>query len=382
MRRWQRRPDWKYREGKTGYSPFRPLLQILALKVVSYRHPSRLEVEASYTRYKRGQQAINFNYLEERRIGIAKPFVTKTFAVYSRLMLNQILLPGTRYTTLEGMFSGAVGGIGANFSTFALFAKGQQPYPYVYSNFSVSVPVPSQRMLIVPQVQYEYNSQRVISAKCGISRYLFYRGYLSCFCEQNFLSDINNVGISLRYDLSFGQVAFSALRGNTGTTLVQAARGGFIYDGNTDYFAANNRVNTGTGGIVLLPFLDMNGNGKKDAGEIKVPGIKVSINTGRVITNDRDTTVRILELEPYTSYFVDLSRSNFDNIAWKLAWQTMYVTIDPHRLKPIAVPVSVVGEVSGKVYLQDKEERREMGRISVCIYREDGGMVAQTLTPV
>lgn len=353
---------------------------VRGMGLLSYRHRSRLEVEASYTRYKKGQKAINFNYLEERRIGIARPFTAKNFSVYSRLMLSQILLPGTRYTTVEGMFSGAVAGIGANFSTFALFAKGQQPSPYVYSNFSVSIPAPSMRMLITPQLQYEYNTPRIISAKCEISKYVFYRGYLSCFYEQNFRSNINNVGISLRYDLSFGQVAFSALRGNSGTTLVQAARGGFIYDGATHYFGANNRVNTGTGGIVLLPFLDMNGNGKKDTGEIRVPGVKVNINTGRVVTSDRDTTVRILELEPYTSYFVDLSRSNFDNIAWKLAWQTMYVTIDPHRLKPIYVPVNVMGEVSGKVYLEDKEGRREVPRINVCIYGEDGRMAAQTLT--
>jgi hypothetical protein len=278
------------------------------------------------------------------------------------------------------MFSGAVGGIGANFSTFALFAKGQQPSPYVYSNLSLSIPVPSQRMLITPQVQYEYNSPRIISAKCEISKYLFFRGYMTCFYEQNFRSNINNIGISLRYDFAFGQVATSALRGNNGSTLVQAARGGFLYDANTHYLAANNRINVGSGGIVLLPFLDINGNGHKDAGENRVPGIKVSINTGRVVTDDRDTTVRILELEPYTSYFVDLGRSNFDNIAWKLSWQTMYVTIDPHRLKPIAVPVSVMGEVSGKVFLQEKEEKREMARITVGFYREDGVMITKVLT--
>jgi len=354
--------------------------QVRGTGILSYRHPSRLEVEASYTRYKKGQQAINFNYLEERKLSVAKPFTARTFSVYSRLALSQILLPGTRYTTVESMFSGAVGGIGANFSTFALFAKGQHPYPYVYSNFSLSIPVPSQRMLITPQVQYEYNGPRIISTKCEISKYLFYRGYLTCFYEQNFRSNINNIGISLRYDLAFGQVAVSALRGNNGSTLVQAARGGFLYDANTHYLAANNRVNVGSGGIVLLPFLDINGNGQKDAGEMRVPGVKVSINTGRVITDDKDTTVRILELEPYTSYFVDLARSNFDNIAWKLAWQTMYVTIDPHRLKPIAVPVTVMGEVSGKVFLQEKGTKREMARITVGFYREDGTPVAKALT--
>lgn len=348
--------------------------------VLSYRHPSQLEVEGGYTRYKKGQQAIIFNYLEERRLTIAKPFFAKTFSVYSRLTLNQILLPGTKYTTVESIFSGAVGGIGANFSTFGLFAKGQQPSPYIYSNLSISLPVPSQRMLITPQVQYAYNSPRIISARCEISKYLFYRGYLNVFYEQNFRSNINNIGISLRYDLSFAQVAFSALRGNSGSTLVQAARGGFIYDRNTHYLTANNRINVGSGGIVLLPYLDLNANGKRDTGEIRVPGIKVSINTGRVITDDRDTTVRILELEPYTAYYVDLGRSSFDNIAWKLAWQTMYVSVDPHRLKPVDVPVNVMGEVSGKVYLEEHGKRREIARITVCFYREDGTMAAQVLT--
>ncbi|MVT07635.1 hypothetical protein [Chitinophaga tropicalis] len=346
--------------------------------IFSYRHRSQLEVEARYTRYKRGQQAINFNYLEERRLTLARPFTTKTFSLFTRVMLNQIILPGTRYTTAEGMVSGALGGIGANFSTYGLFAKDQRPY--VYSTLSLSIPVPSQRALITPQVQYEYNKSRVISIRCEIGKYIFYRGYLNLFYEQNYRSDINNIGLSLRYDLSFGQIAISALRGNRNSTLVQAVRGGFIYDAGTHFFTANNRINTGTGGIVLQPFLDLNSNGRWDKGEIKVSGIKVNINTGRIITDDRDTTVRILELTPYTTYYVDLGRSNFDNIAWKLAWSSMNVTIDPHRLKPIQVPVLVMGEVSGKVYLQTKDERKEMARVTVCFYRKNGSLAAKTLS--
>jgi hypothetical protein len=50
--------------------------------------------------------------------------------------------------------------------------------------------------------------------------------------------------------------------------------------------------------------------------------------------------------------------------------------IDPNRVKLVEVPVVVVGEVSGQVYLNGKG----LGRIVVCIYREDNSLAARLLS--
>src|SRR5687768_2946921 len=97
----------------------------------------------------------------------------------------------------------------------------------------------------------------------------------------------------------------SAFQTNRLTTLVESARGSIIYDGKSDFTSFNGRSSVGTGGVVLLPFLDLNANGKRDRDEPKVQGLKVKVNGGRVINNRRDTTVSITDLEPFAATFIE-----------------------------------------------------------------------------
>jgi hypothetical protein len=199
--------------------------------------------------------------------------------------------------------------------------------------------------------------------------------------EQNFKSHFNNVGIGLRYDFSFSQVGLSAWRSNYTTTLVQSARGSFIYEGKPGRVNVNNRTSVGTAGILVLPFLDLNSNGRRDAGEPKVEGLRVAVNGGRVIQNKRDTTVSILDLEPYSSCFIDMARNSFESGAWQVKKQTVSVVVDPNSVKLVEVPIVVMGEVAGMVYLKEKnKEQAGLGRITVCFYREDSSLVAHVLT--
>lgn len=346
---------------------------VRAKGMLSYRFPSNLQFEINYTKYDKGQKAIIYNYLEERKATVSIPIKGKNFAAYSRFTFNQIVLPNLKNTNAEMLWSGSVYGVSTNFTTYGLFTDLSKPY--IYSNLSLAFRLPG-RIALTPQAQYEYNSNQLISVKANLEKPLFKNGFLNMSYEQNFRSNTRSIEFGFRYDLSFAQTGFSVRNTNDQNTLVESARGSLLYDRETRYLGTNNRTSVGKGAITLLPFLDVNGNGRHDRGEPKADGLKFKINGGTIIRNDKDTTIRILDLTPYTSYLLELDKNSFDNIAWQMQNLTMSVTIDPNQFKTIEVPILVMGEASGTVYKGSNGQ----GRILVCFYRNDTTLVGRTLT--
>lgn len=353
--------------------------------ILSYRLPSNLQFELNYTRYARDQRAIIFNYLEERKASLILPFRVKDIGLMSRLTLNQLVLPGmTRYTTGEWTLSGGLGCVSANVSTYLTAVSRQADpvhyEPYVYSNAALAVRLPK-GFLLTPQAQYMYGQGKFISVRCGLERMVFRQGFVNITYEQNFISKINSIGAGLRYDFSFARAGFSARRVNGRLTTVQSAQGSVIHDDRTGYTAAGNRSSVGRAGITILAYLDINCNGRRDAGEPKVPGLKVQVSNGRMVYSEQDTLTRIFDLEPYTNYLVRLGTGNFETVSWQIRHRSMNITADPNQMKLIEVPVAVVGEISGRVSLKGSNDNKKgLGRIKVCIYRDDHTQVACVTT--
>ena len=340
---------------------------------LSYRLPSNLQLELNYSKYVKGQKAIIFNYLEERKATLSIPIKGRNFAAYSRLTVNQIVLPGLKNTNAEMLWSGALYGVSTNFTTYSLFTDLNKPY--IYSNLSLAFRLPG-RFTLTPQAQYDYNKGGFISARTNLEKPLFKKGFLNLSYEKNFRGNTQNIEVGFRYDLSFAQTGFSVRTVDDQITLVESARGSLLYDKKSHYLGTSNKTNVGKGGISIIPFLDINGNSRRDKGEPKVAGLQFRINGGSIIRNDKDTTIRVLDLTPYTSYILELDKNSFDNIAWQMHNLVLKVNIDANQFKTIEVPVGVMGEASGTVY----QDTRGKGRILVCFYQNDSTLVSRTLT--
>ena len=264
------------------------------------------------------------------------------------------------------MISGSLFGVSTNLTTYALLIDNVKPY--FYSNLSVALRLPG-GFVLMPQAQYTYNQNQFLSAKVRLEKHLLEHAFLNLSYEQNFKNDLKMAELGFRYDFSFAQTGLSVRQSGNKTSFVQYARGSLINDRKTKYLGADNRPNVGRGGISVVPFLDFNANGKKDPGEPKAYGLNLRANGGHVEKSDRDTTIRILGLEPYTSCFVELDPNSFDNVAWRLPVQTLSVSVDPDILKLIEIPVTIAGEATGKVILDKEGEKRGIGRIIVGFYK-------------
>jgi cell division protein FtsN len=339
--------------------------------------PKNSQLELNYIKYQPGQKAVNYNYLEERKVTLTLPLKARNISMFNRLTYGQIVLPGTGYSTAEWLISGAIYGVSTNLSNYAMFTNSVKPY--IYSNLSMSFRLPK-GIMFLPQAQYEFSNKELISVKAGLEKYLFRNGFVSLSYENNFKSNVQSAQFAFRYDLPFAQTGFTARQTNEQTTIMEMARGSLIFDPKTNYMAANSKVNVGRGGIVFAPFLDLNCNNRRDNGEPRADGLDIRINGGTSTYNEKDTTVRVTDLEPYTSYLVELDANSFDNVAWKIRNKVLKIVVDPNSFKLVNIPVAVVGEVSGIVYKENGEEQEGLGRITINIFNSKSQLTGKTLS--
>lgn len=344
---------------------------------LSYRLPSNLQLDLNYTLYDKDQKAIFYNYREERKATLSVPLKIGKFSSFQRFSLYQIVLPASKYTTGEWLISGSLFGVNTNLTTYALFIENVKPY--LYSNLAAAFRLPG-GFVLMPQVQYSYTENKLLSAKARIEKHVLKNGYINISYEQNFRNNLKLAEAGLRYDFSFAQAGASVRRYDDKTSFIQYARGSLINDRKTKYLGTDNRPNVGRGGITVVPFIDLNSNGKKDPGEPKAFGLNLRTDGGRIEKSDRDTTIRIIGLEPYTKCFIELDQNSFENIAWRLDKQTYSVVVDPNILKLVEIPVRIAGEASGNVFIEIGGEKRGQGRIIVNFHDTRLNQVGRTLT--
>lgn len=345
--------------------------------VLNYRLPSDLQIEANYTIYDKNQKAVNTSYLEERKISVTAPIRTKNVTLYSRLAVNQFITAQSEYTTAELMFSGPIMGINTNFTTNAVFSSFAKTD--VYSNLAFSLRLPK-GYILMPQTQFNYSDGQFVSVRGALEKRIKNRGTVNLAYEQNFKSKFTSFEVGFRWDFKFAQAGINVRRGGGTTTFVETASGTIMADAKTKFIGTHLRSSVGKGGITIYPFLDLNANGVRDKGEPKVNGLNLNVSGGRVEYHEKDTLIRIFDMEPYTTYLLTLYGSNFDNIAWQTRNKTIAVTADPNQLKVVEVPIDILGEVAGMVYLGAEGSDRGQGRVIVNIFKRDYTLVSSTLT--
>ena len=345
--------------------------------ILNYRTAKNFQIELNYTIYDPNQKAINFNYLEERKASISFPIKSRGFSVYSRISASQNVMPTTKYVTADWLLSGVLFGVSTNLTTYAMLPDVANPF--IYSNLALGVRLP-RKFMFRPQVQFEYTNMKLMLVKGEVEKQFANRSYLNMSYEYNFKTSVQNIQVGFRFELSMAQTSFTYRRSNDINTFSESANGSLLVDAKTRYIGVSNRSSVGKGGVVLMPFLDTNGNGKYDKGESKVLGLKISINGGRVEQSTRDSVIRVFDLEPYMGYLIELNSFSFDNIAWQMRMKSVRVMVDPNQFKMVEIPITIMGEASGMVVMRGKAGDIGQGRITVAFYKSDGKYFAKTLT--
>lgn len=348
--------------------------------LLSYKTPKNLQIDLNYINYDKDQTAINFNYLEERKISISTPIRAKNFSMYSRFSLNQIVMPTTEFTTAQLLLSGAIMGISTNLTTYGIY-NDRVKKPTVYTSLSQNYRLPYQ-FLFSPQVQYDFSREQFNNIILEIERPVFEKGFLNLAYENNLLRNAHIFEIGFRYNLNFAQTSLTSRISNQNSNFVQSARGGLILDDQTGYVMASNRTTMSKAALNIVPFLDYNSNGIKDPMEPPVKDLEVKNTFGKLTYNEDRTTLKITELQPYVDILLEIDPNSLDNIAWRVKNEKIKVHTIPNQFQEIQVPIEVLGEIAGMVYFKESNTLKGQGRIIVNIIDENGNKAAKILSEV
>ncbi|HNX44352.1 MAG TPA: SPOR domain-containing protein [Bacteroidales bacterium] len=342
--------------------------------LVSYRLPSNFIVELSYTKYDKDQKAIFYNYLEEKKGSISLPLRFRNFSIYSRLSVNHVSLKESMKLTLsEFIVSASYKKFSGNIHSYGYFFN--TGTPVMYTDLSLGYRL-TKGISITPTVRYNHTRNQVTGLKCIAEKQLWGRGYITMTYEQYTDYNIRNLQVGIRYVFSKAQAAVYANHHNGSVSFSEAVSGSLVFDPATSYVKAGNINKVGRGGITVLPFLDINCNGRRDKGEPRVSGLNVRVITGgRVEVSEKDSLIRIFDLEAYTNAYLEMDGAGLGSISWQLYKKTYSVPVEPNLMKLVEVPVTVVSEVSGLVKMKTSGQAIRRENIKINIYRDDKVLV-------
>lgn len=345
--------------------------------LVSYRLPSNMMFELDYTKYVPDQKAIRFNYREERRATLSAPLKLFFLKGFTRLSVKQNVYDILTYNTADLTLSTYMGPVNANLSAYANWIDDK--VPFVYGNMALGIRM-GRGLVFRPQTQLDFTNSNIISIKGELEKRITRSGYFSLSGEENFRSGYRSIDFSIRWDLPFAQTIFSGRFTGKDVSSTQGMRGSLAFGSGNNYVHKDSRTTIGRGGVTITPFIDLNHNGIQDPGETITSGLRVKINGGRILENLNDSLIRVIELEPYTSYVFEFDDAGLEQIAWRLKHKIVQVYIDPNQFKKVDVPILPMGEANGWVYIEDQAGVRGQGRLMVNFFREDGTLIAKTMT--
>lgn len=340
---------------------------------LNYAAPSGPRLELNYSKYNEEQEAVRFSYLEERRVSLSHPLDFKNFQGTSRFSFRQNILRQNSFTNLEWLITGRTFGYKINLTNLAFYNVSSNPL--IFSRLSTSFRIPG-NVTFSPQIEYQYRQNRISSIRGEFRKKLSESIHLLSSYDQDFRIGQFYLNFGVTFDLGFTRAGISSSTTRNHTSFAQSAGGSFIFDPTDNNLKFDNRAVIGRGSIKFIPFLDLNGNGRKDEMEPETEGVNVHLSGGGVKEIFPGGATVFRNLEPYLSYHVNLDTRNLDRIAWRVEHKTLNIIVNPNQVRLIEVPIQVVGEVAGFVY----DSGDGIGGIKINIFNEKDHLLTSVIS--
>ena len=324
-------------------------------------------LEIDYAKYMEGQLATRFNASEELKTKLSLPYRINNLSGFAKLDYEQFVYSEFKYNQGNIMLSAYFKQFSANSTTQLNWID--QSTKYVTTDLSLSYRLKNGYVLR-PSAQYNINQDELISYKVSVEKNIV-KGYFAVSYQRNILFNNNFINLSLSYDLTFAKTGIGSTYSNGNISTYENAQGSLAFGGGNNYIHVNSASTVNKGGIILYPFLDLNNNGIFDEGEHLVKLSSVRVLGGKAIYSEKDSLVRIADLNAFTNYTVEFNDKDLENISWRFKNKIYSVLVDPNQFKRINIPIIAVGEVSGMIYMNDNNTLKGIGRIVVKIYKKN-----------
>lgn len=333
-------------------------------------------LELDYTNFVQGQTVTLNRTNEELRLQLTVPFKVKDVSGITQFNYVKYVFDTFDFNQFNAVFSGRYKNYSSNVSLSSNWITAGDP-------FISSTVVLSYRLLngliIRPSFQYNITDSNMMRYGAGIEKRLAKMNFSASY-ERNVQYATNNLLFNFKYDLPYARTNISAGYSNKVLNFSESLQGSLAFGGDNGYVNKGNNSTLGKGGVLLYPFLDANGNGKRDKGEKMILLNNVRVSGGKAKIDDKDFIVRISDLNAFVNYNIEFSDAELENISWRFKHHSYQILVDPNQYKKIEVPIVVMGEVNGIVNLNVEEKLKGLGRINIQIFTDQGKKVVETLS--
>ena len=307
-------------------------------------------------------------------LGFSAPISTKYFSGFTNLSWNRSIYKLYNFDQVNLSASGFYKRLRINSSSSINWTSSNTMQ--INSVLGMSTRL-TNGLAIMSQSTYNITTNKLINTRASLQVKIS-KINLSASYQRQIASKTNNYTLNLNYMLPFSRFSFSSTYDDENLNLSEAAAGSMTLSENSGIIHTSNNSAMGKGGLLLYPFLDLNGNNKLDKGEKKVFLSYVKVIGAKAVISKKDSIVRIFDLNAFVNYTVKFSDTDLNNIAWRFKHETYKILVDPNQFKRVFIPVVSVGEISGTVSLKKGKSEQGQGRVTLQIFDKKGNKIAET----
>lgn len=333
-------------------------------------------LEVDYINYVEGQRATLNITNEELRVQLTLPFKSSRISGSTQFNFMQYGYDTFNFNQFNAVFSGRYKNYSSNVSLSSNWITDKDPFISTIVVFAHRL---RNGLTIRPSFQYNVSDSNMIRFRADLEKRLAKMSFSASY-ERNVQFSTDNLFLNFKYDLPYARTNVSATYANNNMNLAQGAQGSLTFGGDNGYINKGNNSALGKGGILLYPFLDLNQNGKRDDGEKIVLLNNVRVSGAKAVISQKDSIIRISDLNAFVKYNIEFSDAELENISWKFKNHSYQILVDPNQYKKVEVPIVVMGEIGGTVFMNKANQSKGLGRISVQIFNSEGKKVAEVLS--
>lgn len=344
----------------------------------NYRSPHGYRIQGNFRDFSEDQQAFVSSFDQEREVSFSLPFTIGTNSHSLQIQYNQRFYQEYSFNNSSLRYRFSLGGVRISYNHRLRWRESINDIQNSNGIVSLSYSLPNQ-WRIDSRNSFNYSRNELVSTSFGLNK-SFERSSLGVSAGRTFSHGQNRASVSFSYNLDYANVSASANMVDDLFRINQGASGGMVADG-FEHAQFSDRGQTDRAGIKLVPFLDIDGDGVKRPDDPSINDLEVSIRRGDIRKDERDSVIRITNLQPYENYFLELDLALSADISWRVKDETINVTTDNNGLKEIYVPVEVMGEVTGRVTREGEDgEITGQERISIKFENAETGEVHDEVT--
>lgn len=347
------------------------------------RLPSDIQTDISYTRFAENGFYNAGQLYDEKRVSLFLPLQRNRSNISMRFNGGEVVFSNRSrflfgYTVLFFRF----GAIQSTLST-SMSRRIDGDNNIVHTNFrttgSISFRVFNGSLVRLIS-EYNYNEQKIDYVRAEIQRRIFRTGSVRFGAYQDFRFNRTGWELQVRFNLPFLQSVSRASGQHFNTEYQQFVRGTIGYDDGTGRVIADRRSWVRSGAVTVVPFLDIDGDGKLNGSDQILHGkFDAHLEQAMRLRDMGDSHPRFVNILPYDSYVLRIDPYSFPDPLLRPKHEYYKVTVDPNRFKKVLIPVYFTSVIQGAVK-RPGEDAIGIGGVPLVIESKDRSFSTRTTT--